>query len=68
MFKGIDGKRLERIAGKRMFIIRTARELLEYYDRTEDPANPNIMLQEYIPGGDDTVWMFNGTSTSSPNA
>lgn len=68
MFKGIDGKRLERIAGKRMFIIRTARELLEYYDRTEDPANPNIMLQEYIPGGDDTVWMFNGTSTSGPNA
>jgi len=51
-----------------MFIIRTARELLEYYDRTEDPANPNIMLQEYIPGGDDTVWMFNGTSTSGPNA
>src|SRR5439155_2952849 len=21
---------------------------------------PNLILQEYIPGGDDTVWMFNG--------
>ena len=26
----------------------------------EDPADPNLMLQEYIPGGDDSIWMFNG--------
>jgi ubiquinone/menaquinone biosynthesis C-methylase UbiE len=26
----------------------------------EDPADPNLMLQEYIPGGEHDVWMFNG--------
>jgi D-aspartate ligase len=60
MLKGIFGKRLEELTGKRMFIVRSKEELLELYDKAEDPANPNLMLQEYIPGGDDTVWMFNG--------
>jgi D-aspartate ligase len=60
MLKGIYGKALERRAGRRMFITRTKEELLGIYDRYEDPLNPNIMLQEYIPGGDDAVWMFNG--------
>ncbi len=60
MLKGIFGKRLEESAGKRMFIVRTPEELLRMYDSHEDPAEPNFMLQEYIPGGDDTVWMFNG--------
>jgi predicted ATP-grasp superfamily ATP-dependent carboligase len=63
MLKGIDGKRLERVVGKRMFVIHTKSQLLRLYDTCEDPANPNIMLQEYIPGGDDTVWMFNGYFT-----
>jgi predicted ATP-grasp superfamily ATP-dependent carboligase len=43
-----------------MVILRTAGELTENYSRMEDPADPNLMLQEYIPGGDDAVWMFNG--------
>ncbi|MDQ2947962.1 MAG: carboxylate--amine ligase [Acidobacteriota bacterium] len=60
MVKGIDGKRLETRAGKRMYIVHSERELLDLYDRSEDPAHPNLMLQEYIPGGDDSVWMFNG--------
>ncbi len=60
MLKGIDGRRLWKRTGKKMFIVQTERELLEKYDTTEDPEEPNLMLQEYIPGGDDTVWMFNG--------
>ena len=60
MLKGIFGKRLEELTGKRMFIVRSKEELLELYDKAEDPGDPNLMLQEYIPGGDDTVWMFNG--------
>ncbi len=60
MLKGIDGSRLTRRTGKTMVIVHSARELLASYDQMEDPANPNLMLQEYIPGGDDTVWMFNG--------
>lgn len=60
MIKGIDGQRLRDRTGKKMFKVRSADELLECFDAAEDFANPNLMLQEYIPGGDDTVWMFNG--------
>ena len=60
MLKAIDGSRLWDAAGQKMFIVRSEAELLDKYDKLEDPANPNLMLQEYIPGGDDTVWMFNG--------
>ena len=60
MLKGVFGKNLEAVTGKRMFKVKSREELLSIYDRAEDPANPNLMLQEYIPGGDDTVWMFNG--------
>lgn len=60
MLKGISGLRLEAAAGKRMFIVRGREELLRMYDAYEDWSEPNFMLQEYIPGGDDTVWMFNG--------
>ena len=41
-------------------IVQDRQELLSLYDRLEDPADPNLMLQEYIPGGEDTNWMFNG--------
>jgi predicted ATP-grasp superfamily ATP-dependent carboligase len=60
MFKGIDGGLLQKTAGKKMIVVRSPGQLLDYYDRFEDPSHPNVMLQEYIPGGDDTVWMFNG--------
>lgn len=60
MLKASDGLRLQARTGKKMVIVRTAAELLEEYQRLEDPAEPNLMLQEYIPGGDDTIWMFNG--------
>jgi predicted ATP-grasp superfamily ATP-dependent carboligase len=43
-----------------MFLVREPGELLARYDALEDPAQPNLMLQEYIPGGEDSVWMFNG--------
>ena len=41
-------------------IARTPAALLDLYDRSEVPDAPNLMLQEYIPGGPETVWMFNG--------
>jgi predicted ATP-grasp superfamily ATP-dependent carboligase len=35
--------------------------LLAAYQRmAETPEAPNVMLQEYIPGRDEDVWMFNG--------
>ena len=60
MLKGIDGLRLQRRTGVKMAVVATPAALLERYAALEDPAAPNLMLQEYIPGGDDTVWMFNG--------
>ena len=60
MVKGIDGVRLQLRAGARMVLVREPDALLACYDRLEDPGRPNLMLQEYIPGGEDSVWMFNG--------
>jgi D-aspartate ligase len=44
----------------RILLAHTARIVLEHYDAVEDPAVPNMMLQEYIPGGDEMTWTFNG--------
>jgi D-aspartate ligase len=60
MLKGIDGNRLKARTGRKMVLVDGPAELLRLYSELEDPDDPNLMLQEYIPGGDDTVWMFNG--------
>jgi predicted ATP-grasp superfamily ATP-dependent carboligase len=60
MLKGIHGKFLQQRTNRRMYVVKTAEELIRLYDRLEDPGNPNLMVQEYIPGADDAVWMFNG--------
>ena len=60
MLKGIHGDRLFARTGKKMLIVRDRDELIENYRRMEDPEQPNLMLQEYIPGGDDQVYIFNG--------
>ncbi len=58
--KGIDSRLLHQRTGTRMLIVQNERELLESYDRLEDSVQPNLMLQEYIPGDADSVWMFDG--------
>jgi D-aspartate ligase len=60
VLKGIDGNRLWKRCGIRMFIAQTESELLEKYDSIEDQENPNLMLQEYIPGGDEAVCGLEG--------
>ncbi|MDD1673715.1 MAG: hypothetical protein LUP99_04825 [Methanomicrobiales archaeon] len=60
LLKGIYGNKLGLRTGKKMVIATTREDLVDLYDQMEDPSNPNLMLQEYIPGGDDSVWMFNG--------
>jgi D-aspartate ligase len=37
------------------------RELMEHYRALEErPDEPNVLFQEYIPGRDEDVWIFNG--------
>jgi predicted ATP-grasp superfamily ATP-dependent carboligase/SAM-dependent methyltransferase len=60
MLKASDGWRQMQRTGMRMMIVRDRDELLERYDALEDPDHPNLMLQQFIPGEDDSVWMFNG--------
>jgi D-aspartate ligase len=43
---------------KSMVVVHTPRELLDEYDK--NPLPGNLMFQEYIPGDEDTVWMFDG--------
>jgi len=60
MLKGIDGTRLQARTGRKMVRVDDLDSLLREYRELEDPDQPNLMLQEFIPGGDDSVWMFNG--------
>lgn len=60
MLKGKSSWLQQQRTGVRMVIVSSAKELLEKYDLLEDPSAPNLMIQEYIPGGDDSVWMLNG--------
>ena len=60
MLKGIDTKALRRRTGVSMVVVRDRGTLLSQYDKLETPGSPCLMLQEYIPGGSDMVWMFNG--------
>ncbi len=41
-------------------IVRDRFALLGSYARMESDAGPQVMVQEYIPGGTDSVWMLNG--------
>jgi D-aspartate ligase len=60
LLKGIDTQLLGRRTGRRMALVRSKDELLATYDELEDPEAPNLMLQEYVPGGAETIWMFDG--------
>lgn len=60
MLKPIVNRAEQRYARMRMVVIEDAKTLLARYDDMETPEAPNLMLQEFIPGGPETVWMFNG--------
>ena len=60
MLKGVYGNRLEARKKKKMIVVHSKSELIEQYKVMEEPGFPNLMLQEYIPGGDDQIFIFNG--------
>jgi predicted ATP-grasp superfamily ATP-dependent carboligase len=43
-----------------VFVANDAAELLSAYRRMQSPQAPNVLVQEYIPGRADAIWMFNG--------
>jgi len=67
MLKGIYGNRLQARTNRKMVIVQTAAELVARYRELEDPEHPNLMLQEYIPGTDDQIYIFNGYFDRSSN-
>ena len=60
MLKGIYGNRLQLRTRRKMQVVHSRNELIDAYREMEDPASPNLMIQELIPGGDDQVYIFNG--------
>jgi D-aspartate ligase len=60
MVKAVIGSRMYARTGKKMELAHDAEELLRLYNELEDPDEPNVMLQEAIPGDDDQVYIFNG--------
>ena len=60
LLKGEHTTEVQDRSGQRMKIVHDRKELLAHYELMENPQRPSIMLQEYIPGGDDTIWMFDG--------
>ena len=49
-----------RTGGGTNYLIKTKEQLFNVYDRHENFSNPNLFVQEYISGGDESSWMFNG--------
>jgi D-aspartate ligase len=41
-------------------IVDSSEELLAVYDQVEVAGQPNLVLQEYVPGSAESIWMFNG--------
>jgi predicted ATP-grasp superfamily ATP-dependent carboligase len=60
MLKGINTVTLLKRTGMRMVVVKDAETLLRRYEEMETPEAPNLMLQEYIPGGSEMIWMFDG--------
>jgi len=67
MLKAIYGHNLFARTGKKMVLVHSREELVRTYLELEDQSDPNLMIQEYIPGGDDQVYIFNGYFDSKSN-
>jgi D-aspartate ligase len=59
--KAIDPMLLrQRVGTKSVVIVQDPDALLEAYETMEVDGIPHSLLQEYIPGDPDSIWMFNG--------
>jgi len=59
--KGEYGEFLERKNRRaRVAIMTSKKDLFNIFDLNATTGVPRLIFQEYIPGGDDAIWMFNG--------
>src|SRR5262249_27873215 len=65
--KGIFDVDLAQKTGKRMFLIEKAQELRRLLGSHRESVHANFALQEFIPGGADASWMYNGYFDVSGN-
>ena len=59
MVKGVCGDFWSRVS-KSKVLVRTLAQFRELCELIPDAVIPDLMVQEYIAGKEDTVWMFNG--------
>lgn len=67
MLKGAMGNRLYEQSGMKMVAASSEEEMIERYRQLEDAEEPNVMIQELIPGPDDEVYIFNGFFDADSN-
>lgn len=60
VLKATDGIRMEQRGLPTKAILHNRGELQKILELLEDSDLPDVMLQEYIPGGPESVWMFDG--------
>ena len=56
--KGENGEFVRKGQVVRVAIVPSEAELLDIFEQNR--GNAQIIMQEYIPGGDEAIWMFNG--------
>lgn len=65
--KAKDGWRLRGLSDVVTVIARDREELLEAHGGMTVDGEPNVVLQDYIPGGPSSVWIFNGYADRAGN-
>lgn len=65
--KAKDGWRLRGLTDVVTVIANDRDELLDAYRGMTVDGEPNVVLQDYIPGGPDSVWIFNGYADRAGN-
>jgi predicted ATP-grasp superfamily ATP-dependent carboligase len=63
--KRIDASLPARPSAPSVLIANNPDQLLEAYRLMESDAGPNVLLQEYLPGTPEAIWMFNGYFNAS---
>jgi predicted ATP-grasp superfamily ATP-dependent carboligase len=60
VFKGVESWIPGTTRGARLEVTYTRGAAVALWNEMDEAERSNLMLQEYIPGGPDSVWMFNG--------